>query len=208
MKTNKIITGMVTFLLLFVLASPSFPYGYGTAGDDPLITMFKKVIKEAKKKDKDWDKLKEIIKDSKVPIVNLDKYFSVNLYAKFDKSLEDKSLKDLINSTVNLVFLSMMEKFDLIQKKEFKDYDFSKGRLALNDKYYREIFKGNVAKYDKKNGTNINETIMKSFQSIQDTIGKPAKFGVGGEAPNPDKYAAEYGTIKKSLKTVFPSFEG
>ena len=208
MKPNKFFALLVVVITLLFLKGQAFSYGYGTAGEDPLISMFKDVVSEAKKKDKDWDSIKKIVGEYKQPISNLDNYFNLKLYNKFENAVNTKDLKELINTTVNLVYLSMLEKFELIRQKEFKDHAFSKGRLALNDKYYREIFKGNVIKYDEKNGTSLNATILKLFEDMYGTIGKPGKFGMGEEPPHPDDYDRIFKEIKSALKTVFPSFEG
>jgi hypothetical protein len=201
----------ITFLILVVLmtaTTPAFPYGYGTAGEDPLISMLKEIIVEAKKKEPSWETLKEIIDDSKEPIVNLDKFFKTKLNDKFQAALKGKDIKGVISSTVNLIYLSMMEKFELIKRQEFKDYAFAKGRLNLNDKFYRDVFRANVKKYDEKNGTNINDTILKALTDIKGTIGKPGKFGMKGEPPHPDDFDRMFKNIRDNLKTVFPDFEG
>jgi len=208
MKNKRLLITLLVLITIISLNVSAFPYGYGAAGEDPLIVMFNDVIKEVKRDEKDWDKLKSIIENSKAPILNLDSFFNVKIYKKLEKALEEKDLKTVITGSVNVVYLSMMEKFELIKQKEFKDYDFCKGRLALNDKYYREIFRGNVIKYDKKNGTNINDTILNLLQKIPGTIGKPGKFGMGEEAAHPDDYDEIYKEIKSNLKVVFPGFEG
>jgi len=208
MKKQRFFVGFLLVALIVMFSTPAFPYGYGTAGEDPLITMFKEIVTEAKKKEKDWGLISNIVEDSKTPISNLDEFFKTSLYSKFEGAVSDKDLKSLINATVNLVYLSMMEKFELVKQKGFKDYSFSKGRLALNDKYYREIFKGNVVKYDKKNGTSLNDSILKNLADIQGTVGKPGKFGMEGEPAHPDDYDRMYNEIKSNLKTVFPFFEG
>lgn len=208
MKTKGIAISFLAVLLLLVTSDHAFSYGYGTAGEDPLITMFKEIVVEAKQEEKDWGIILNIVEDAKKPIENLDDFFGTKLYKKFSNAIETKDINLLISATVNLVYLSMMEKFELVKNKGFKDYNFSKGRLALNDKYYREIFKGNVVKYDMKHGTGLNDKIVKDLSEIQATIGKPGKFGMKGEPAHPDDYDRLYKSIKKNLKTVFTFFEG
>ena len=208
MKPLKKIIYFLSIVSLLITSSSAYPYGYGTAGEDPLIIMFKKVISELKKPEKNWDDIGKIVVEIKAPIASMEAFFKLKIYSKFEKSVSDKDAKSLVNNTVNLIYLSMMEKFELIKQNEFKDYDFAKGRLALNDKYYKEIFKGNVIKYDSENGTSYNDAILKALQDIQGTIGKPAKFGIGGEPPHIDDYNKMYNEIKSNLKKAFPFLEG
>ncbi len=207
MKAKK--AALCVFIIITILSFHgfAFSYGYGELGEDPLIRMFKDIVKEAKKKEKNWDNIAKLVHNSGHPIKTLDDFFKLNLSAKFEKALQDKNLQLLIKSGANLVFLSMMEKYELILRDDFKDFNFAKGRLALCEKYYKEIFQNNVLKSDRKNGTNLNEKITKSLKDIQSTIGKSAKFGMGGIPPSRKQYEELYKAIKNNILTVFPYFE-
>jgi hypothetical protein len=195
-------------IIVLISADTAFSYGYGDRGEDPLIIMFKKVVREAKRSEKDWKAIVEIINEVNTPIGTLDREFETNLRAKFDQAIKDQDLPGLIKYSANLVFLSMMQKYDLILRDDFRDITLSKGRISMGKAFYDAIFKGNVMKYDKKNGTKLNETITKNMQSIQRTIGAPAVFGLGGDSPQPERFKKMYNEIKSSLLTAFPYFEG
>lgn len=208
MNFRNILACLFVTVIILISSNSAFSYGYGELGDDPLIEMFKKIVTEAKKPDKDWGVIAGIINDAKKPIETLDIFFGTKLTAKFDQAIKDQDLSGLIKYSANLVFLSMMEKYELILRDNFSDYTFAKGRLGICDKYYKEIFKGNVMKYDEKNGTNLNGTIMTNLQDIGNTIGKPAKFGVGQVPPQSDQYKEMYRNIKSNILIAFPYFEG
>ncbi len=210
-----------SILIIFSFAADAFSYGY-TEKQDPLISMFHSIITEAKimkkKKKKgitdfenNWKRLRNIVEDDNVmqPIKNLDRFSHTDLYSDFNAHLDSKDLGKLIATTVNLVFLSMMEKYEITLNENFENYRFAKSRLTLNHEYYVEIFEGNVKKYDAKHKTNINSTILKHLSEIPGTMGKPSKVaGLGGEPADKALYTKKYKAIQEKLKKVFPFIKG
>ena len=102
MKSCKLLASLLVVAFILINSSFAFSYGYGTAGEDPLITMFKKIVTEAKKPEKSWTKISEVIEEYKEPISNMDAFFKVSLYPKFEKSISDKDVKSLIGTTAQV----------------------------------------------------------------------------------------------------------
>ncbi len=198
---SKILTKSLLIIMLLMLTLPSlaFSYGYGdSAADDPVYVAFKKSISAVKTKN--WKKIKKVIRSEsvKTPIASMDNHFKgFNLMPEIEKAVADKDYKQTVKLLANLIYLSTIEKFEIMVEKKLEDPVYSKSKLAICKIYYSKVLRGYVAKHDKKNGTSLDKEIIKAFKNLGSLYKDTA---------NVEEFKKNTDVIKNNLNTAFGYF--
>jgi hypothetical protein len=189
---------MVYFCVFCLLLSPTaaFSYGYGgVASEDPVLIAFKNSISAVKAND--WGKVEKIINDVSHTIESMDTFFGYNLLPELKKAIGNKDFKQVVKLLANLIYLSMMEKFEIMVQKELKDKEYTKSKLEICEIYYTGVLRGNVKSYDKKKGTTLADDILKAFERLEKLQDDPA---------NLSKFKDTTESIKNNLNKAFDYF--
>ncbi len=183
-------------ILILMLPAVAFPYGYsGSAENDPVLNAFRNSISAVKAND--WEKVTKVIENVSTPIANMDKFFGFNLLPELKSAISDKNFKRVVKLLANLIYLSTIEKFEIMIQKELKDAEYSKSKLEICKIYYTGVLRGNVKSYDKKKGTSLNSEISKAFERLDKLYADPT---------NLEEFKKNTDVIKNNLNKAFGYF--
>jgi len=192
MGTHRVIA---LLLLLLLLPTMAYPYGYGgSASEDPVLLAFKDSISAVKAND--WEKVEKVINNVSHTIESMDEYFGFNLLPELKKAVSEKNFKMVVKLLANLIYLSMIEKFEIMAEKKL-EAEYTKGKLEVCKIYYTGVLRGNVKAYDKKNGTSFKDEISKAFNELDELYKDPA---------NLEKFKATTDGIREKLNKAFDYF--
>lgn len=190
--TQRIVAFVLVLMLVPALA---YPYGYGSsASDDPVLIAFNDSISAVK--GNDWDKVDKVINDVSYVIGSMDKYFGFDLLPELKKAISEKNFKMVVKLLANLIYLSMIEKFEIMAEKNLEP-EYTKMKLEVCEIYFTNVLKGNVKSYDRKNNTEYSKEITASFGSLKKLYKDPA---------NLDEFKATTDSIREKLNITFDYF--
>lgn len=186
-------------------------YGYKLA-KDPLLLGAKRIFKALKKKDiksvrGEVGRLEWQYKELRSP-----RDLNIDTTGSMSKALKSGSLKPILKETLDLVYLAMAQKFHWNIKEKLKKHAPARSRLNAAEGYYKEIFAGNVKRYDalqskkggKKKPSKVHGEILGEFKTARQALGSLGVLGVGSRPPDLKTFKQSATRIVAKLRVVFP----
>lgn len=197
-------------LALTVSTGSARGYGY-TREDDPLLKAFEAAIRAARAGDAQ-------AAAAQIPSVRWQTdELKADVRVDFEPTLRrahgaDATEAGIVQAWVNLVYLSLLQKFYWNLQEQIGDYHKARARLEAAQTYYDIALAGNVRRHDEERrardpaAPSRHDDITRRFTAARDALGSPGLFGSGARAPNPVAFRAAVVGIAGHLRAVFPGF--
>lgn len=115
-------------------------YGY-RRGEDPLVRHLRALV--AHSREGTWDHAATDLEELLPPLRDVKELFGVDLRPELEHAVASKDVSEVLEGSVRLIILAILEKFVSNEREELDDRPRGKERLRIAEEYYTTVLSGN-----------------------------------------------------------------